>query len=88
MNEQEIKLDAKTAHEARREAKRRWPKNDVNLTGYVGDEAVYLSLVRNVTKGNVATATKGIRPTRFTAKVVETPLKLGSRMRVIEMDKD
>lgn len=68
--EQEIPLEATNAHAARREAKRRWPKNDVKLTGYADDEAVYLSLVRNVTKGNVATATRGITATRFTAKVV------------------
>jgi hypothetical protein len=68
--EQEIPLEATNANAARREAKRRWPKNDVKLTGYVDGECVYLSLVRNVTKGNVATATKGIPATRFTAKVV------------------
>lgn len=65
-------LEATNARDARREAKRRWPKNDVRLFGYdETGEAVYLSLVRNVTKGNVATATKGIPARRFTAKVVE-----------------
>lgn len=66
-----IELKAKTAHEARREAKRMYPKNDVKLSGYSGSECVYLTLVRNVTKGNVATATKGIRPTRFEAEPVD-----------------
>lgn len=66
-----IPLKATNAHAARREAKKRWPKNDVNITGYFGDEAVYLTLVRNVTRGNVATATKGITANRFVAKPVE-----------------
>lgn len=66
-----VELKAKTAHEARREAKKLYPRNDVKIFGYSGDECVYLTLVRNVTKGNVATATKGIRPTRFEAEAVE-----------------
>lgn len=66
----DIPLKATNAHAARREAGKRWPNNDVNITGYRDGEAVYLTLVRNVTKGNVATATKGITPNRFTAKPV------------------
>ena len=68
---EEFKLAARNTKAARREAARRWPKNDVNLTGYSNGEAVYMSLVRNVTKGHVATATRGITPKTFTAKVVE-----------------
>ena len=66
----EYELKSTSASGARREAARRWPKNDVSITGYAGDEVVYISLVRNVTKGNVATATKGIAATRFIARVV------------------
>lgn len=65
-----IPLKATTANEARREASERWPHNDVQITGFRGKAAVYITLVRNVTKGNVATATKGIRANRFVAKPV------------------
>lgn len=65
------KLEARNTRAARREASRRWPQNDVKLTGYSNGEAVYLSLVRNVTKGYVATATRGITPKSFVAEVVE-----------------
>lgn len=65
-----IKLNAKNSISARCEASKKYPKNDVKLFGYVNDECVYITLVRNVTKGYVATATKGIKPTRFEAEPV------------------
>lgn len=65
-----FKLKATNTRAARKEAAKRWPKNDVQLIGYRGEDSVYLSLVRNVTHGPVATATKGITPNRFEAKPV------------------
>lgn len=69
-----IPLSAKTAVSARAEIRQRWPKQDVNYYGYASNgECVIMSLVRGVTKGNVATAVRNRSPkaTRFEAEVLE-----------------
>ena len=64
-------LAAKSAAEARKEIKRRWPGQDVNYTGYYEDEAVIISLVRGASEGYVATVKMNRAPkaTRFEAEV-------------------
>lgn len=68
----EIDLQARTARQARSEIKQRWPKNDVAYLGYDEDGfMVLMSLVRGVTKGNVATLSRNRskRPIKFTARI-------------------
>src|SRR5262245_37650444 len=65
-------LKATNARAARLEISRRWPKIDVNYTGYdKHGESVLMSLVRGATKGNVATAhrNRSEKPVKFVAIV-------------------
>lgn len=62
-------LKARNAREARRECQALPGTGDVDLKGYHNGECVYMTLVRRKSRGRVATASKGIRPTMFTAQV-------------------
>jgi hypothetical protein len=66
MRDREITLKATNARQARSEVASRFGQG-ANLYGYIKDECVYMTLVRE--RGNkayVATATKGRKANRFT----------------------
>lgn len=66
-----VLLNATSAVEARREIASKWPKYNVTFRGYdTSGEVVSISLVRKQgEKGNVATATRGIKPVKFIAEI-------------------
>jgi len=67
-------LIARTAREARVEAARRWPTQEVKLFGYHNEICVYITTIRPANaKGHYAVATavrnRSPRPTRFTVEI-------------------